>query len=403
MFRSLKELIPRPVVNYSKHLPASVAANIKYGFPGKKLKVIGVTGTDGKTTTVNMIYRILKEAGKKVSMISTINAVIAGKVHDTGFHVTSPNPYDLQRYLKMAVDHGDEFMVLEVTSHGLDQFRVWGVPFEIVVLTNITHEHLDYHKTFGHYLNTKLKIIKSAKKAVINIDDPYLMRSSKLMAQDKLITFGLSQDAQFNLQSFSLKLNLPGNFNLYNALASAAVAVTLKIDKQTIKESLARIRGLNGRMEEVPNSKGMKIVIDFAHTPNALENALKTLRKSTKGRVISVFGCASQRDDTKRPKMGAISSNLADITVLTDEDPRYEDSHKIINEIVEGGQFKKGTNLYVESNRQKAINLALQIAGVKDTVGIFGKGHEKSMNYRGRELPWSDKSAVLKALRGHGR
>src|SRR3990167_1156363 len=189
----IKKFIPRSVINYGKHLPKAILANIKYGFPGKKLKVIGVTGTDGKTTTVNMIYQILKDAGKKVSMISTINAVIGGYEYDTGFHVTSPEPAMIQKFLSQSVKNGDEFMVLEVTSHALDQFRVWGIPFEIGVITNITHEHLDYHKTFADYFRAKLKLVQNAKVAVVN----QKIKESWEDKGSKVITFGLD-NGDFN-------------------------------------------------------------------------------------------------------------------------------------------------------------------------------------------------------------
>ncbi len=390
----IKKFIPHFVINYGKHLPRAVVANVKHGFPGRKLKVIGVTGTDGKTTTVNMIYQILKDAGKKVSMISTINAVIGGQEYDTGFHVTSPDPKMIQKFLHQAVEHGDEFMVLEVTSHALSQFRVWGIPFEIGVITNITHEHLDYHKTFKNYLNAKAKLISQAKYAVLNCDDTgFKILSDK--TSGRIISFGFSKNADFNPENFSFKLQIPGDYNISNALAAAAVAQNLGIDKQTIIKSLESFNSLSGRMEEVKNNRGIKIVVDFAHTPNALENALKTLSQHTKGKLIAVFGCAAERDKEKRPLMGEISGRFADITILTDEDPRYEDRNKIIDEIAFGVGDKK---LFKEPDREKAIKLAISLARIDDVIGIFGKGHEKSMNYEGKELSWSDVQAVKKIL-----
>lgn len=384
------------MVNYGKHLPEAVAANLQYGFPGRKLRVIGVTGTDGKTTTVNMVYQILKEAGKKVSMISTINAVIAGKNYDTGFHVTSPKPPDIQKYLKMALDHGDEFMVLEVTSHALDQLRVWGVLFEIGVITNVTPEHLDYHKTFENYLKSKLKLIKNSKWAVVNHDDQQLIQAAKNLEKGKLVTFGLTKKADVNPVNFPLRLRLIGDYNLTNGLAAVVVANVLEIDQRIVRKSLENFEPLEGRMEFIPNSRGLKIVVDFAHTPNALKNALKTLRKITTGEIISVFGCASERDTGKRPVMGKIAAELSDVTVLTDEDPRFEDSLKIIDEIAAGGKFKG--RLFKESNRMRAIKLGICLAKKGDLVAIFGKGHERSMNYRGVEKTWSDKEAVFSVL-----
>ena len=387
----IKKFIPRSVINYGKHLPKAILANIKYVFPAKKLKVIGVTGTDGKTTTVNMIYQILKDAGKKVSMISTINAVIGDYEYDTGFHVTSPEPAMIQKFLSQSVKNGDEFMVLEVTSHALDQFRVWGIPFEIGVITNITHEHLDYHKTFADYFRAKLKLVQNAKVAVVN----QKIKESWEDKGSKVITFGLD-NGDFNQKKMKLNLKIPGDYNIENALAALAVTESLGINRQIVKKSLEKFSVLSGRMEEIKNNKGIKIVIDFAHTPNALENALKTLRLQTKEKLIAVFGAAGARDQGKRPLMGEISGRLADITILTDEDPRFEDRIKIIDEIAKGVSDKK---LYKEPDRGMAIELAIKIAKKGDVVGIFGKGHEKSMNYNGKELSWSDVQAVRKILK----
>lgn len=401
MLSKIRKFIPRHVINYSKHLPEAIIANMQFSFPGRKLRVIGVTGTDGKTTTVNMIYKILNDAGFRVSMISTINAVIRGKSYDTGFHVTSPKSSDIQKYLKKALDNGDEYIVLEVTSHALEQFRVWGVKFDIGVITNITHEHLDYHKTFKNYRKAKAKLIRGVKYAVLNRDDQNFSVLSK-QTYGKVISFGLDKGADYNPGNFVLKLKIPGDYNMQNALASAAVAECLGIDKSVIKQSLEGFTSLSGRMEEVGNSRGIKIIIDFAHTPNALEKVLKTLRQQTQGKLIAVFGCASERDNSKRPLMGKVAADLADITVLTDEDPRFENSEKIISEIAEGanrGQFVDAKNLFKEPNRMQAIQMAVQMAKKGDIVGIFGKGHEKSMNYQGKELPWSDQEAVKNALK----
>lgn len=401
MLRRVKKLIPQPLINLGGHLPRAVLANLSYGFPGRKVKVIGVTGTDGKTTTVNMIYKILKDAGKSVSMISTINAQTGGKSYDTGFHVTTPSPFMIQKFLNQAKVAGDQYMVLEVTSHSLDQFRVWGIRFDIGVITNITHEHLDYHGSFDNYLNAKARLIRGVRYAILNRDDPPYQKLIQ-KTSSKIISFGLTQAADFNPHTFPLKLKIPGKYNLLNAEASAAVGVSLGIAKKNIKQSLESFGGLTGRMEEIKNNLDIKIVVDFAHTPNALENALQTLKSQSRGRLISVFGCASERDIQKRPLMGKISGKFADITVLTDEDPRFEDSMKIIEEIAKGARLsgaKEGTNLFFEPNRQQAIIQALKMARRGDTIGIFGKGHERSINYNGVETPWSDQEAVAHALK----
>lgn len=376
-------------------------ANLRYGFPSRKLKVIGVTGTDGKTTTTNMIYQILKAAGKKVSMVSTINAIIGDQVYDTGFHVTSPSPMDVQKFLGQAVNMESKYMVLEATSHALDQHRFWGIHFEVGVITNITHEHLDYHKSFENYFKAKAKLIKNVKTAILNRSEKHFERLSG-QTRGKVLSFGLSKSAEFNPIKFPLKLSLPGEFNLLNALAASAVGVTLKIETKIIKQTLALFKSLAGRMQEIENNIGIKIVIDFAHTPNGLESALKALRRKTKGKLISVFGCAGLRDEQKRPLMGEISGKLSDVTIVTAEDPRglIDQINKQIAQGLERAGATFGKTYFIELDRQKAIELAInKLADRGDTVGIFGKGHETSMNLNGKkEIPWSDLEAVKIAL-----
>ena len=355
------------------------------------MKVIGVTGTDGKTTTVNMIYQILKTSGKKVSMVSTINA--------PGFHVTSPDPFTIQKFARDAEQHGDECLVLEVTSHALDQYRFWGIKFDIGVITNITHEHLDYHKTFENYLNTKFNLLNKVKYTVLNNNLLYVQKN--VSKQSKTISFGLDK-GDFNQKDVNLKLEIPGDYNIENALAALAVAFVLGIDKNMAKKTLENFKGIKGRMEEIKNNMGIKIIIDFAHTPNALEQALKTLRKQSSGRLIAVFGSAGRRDIAKRSLMGKIAAELADITVITAEDPRGELEN--ISEQIAVGALKAGAtkdrNLFLIGDRKKAIDLVInQLARKGDIVGIFGKGHELSMNLDGKkEIPWSDFEEVKKAL-----
>jgi UDP-N-acetylmuramoyl-L-alanyl-D-glutamate--2,6-diaminopimelate ligase len=401
MKKNLRALIPNEVVNLFKHLPSAVLANIIHGFPSRGMKFIGVTGTDGKTTTTNMIYRILKDAGLKVAMVSTINAEINGERIDTGFHVTNPDYFLLQKLINRAKNAGTEIFVLEVTSHGLDQFRTWGINFEVGVITNITSEHLDYHKTWQNYFRSKSKLIKNANWAVLNREEDHfdLLKS---LARGSVLTFGKTDKSDFNPEITKFKLKLPGEFNVLNALAAIAATSIFQVDTSSAVKTLENFSNLEGRMQEVENKLGIKIVIDFAHTANALENALKTLRNEGHGKLISVFGCAGLRDVKKRPLMGEISAILADITVITAEDPRGEidEINKQILEGVKKGGGKIGENVYIENDRQKAIELAItKLARKGDTVGIFGKGHEKSNNIDGRvELPWSDQDAVRKVL-----
>jgi UDP-N-acetylmuramoyl-L-alanyl-D-glutamate--2,6-diaminopimelate ligase len=398
---TIRRLSPQWLVNILEHYPLAVLANIIYLAPSRKIKVIGVTGTDGKTTTVNMIYQILKAAGKKVSMISTINAFIGDTAYETGFHITSPHPFTVQQLIKKAVQSGSEYIILEVTSNGLDQFRFWGIKFDIGVITNITHDHLDYHKTWENYFQAKAKLLKGVRVAVLNNDEAHFERLKKL-SSGKIVAFGLTKQANFNPQKFPVKLKILGDFNVQNALAASAVAVNLGIDSKVIKTALSNFSTLTGRMEEIPNNLGFRVFIDFAHTPNSLDKALRNLKKLTKGKLIAVFGAASERDRLKRPLMGEVSAKTADITILTSEDPRNEDPHKIIKEISQGA-IKAGAmedvSLFKEPDREKAIKLALKMAQNGDAIAILGKGHEKSMNIKGVETPWNDKEAVEKTLK----
>jgi len=382
------------MINDFYHLPMAILANIVYSSPAGKLKVIGVTGTDGKTTTVNMIYRILKAAGKKVSMISTINA--------PGFHTTSPGPFTIQKFAKESVRNSDEYLVLEVTSHALDQFRFWGIKFDVGVVTNITHEHLDYHQTFENYQKTKLKLLKNARKAVVNkkireYEDFRVFR-------EKAITFGLEK-GDFNQKELKLKLKVPGDYNIENALAALAVAYVLDIDKNVAQTALENFDGINGRMEEVKNKNGIRIFIDFAHTPNGLEQALKSLRsqlsRTASGRLLAIIGAEGDRDTGKRAMMGEIAQKLANLVIVTAVDPRGQ--LEVINKDIAGGAVKagakEGINFFVINDRTEAIELAVnRLAKKGDIVGIFGKGHETTMNLDGKEVPWSDKETVIEAL-----
>lgn len=386
-----------------------------YGFPGKKLIVVGVTGTDGKTTTTHLIYHILTASGKKAALVSSVYAEIAGKTHETGFHVTNPDPWLLQRLLKEAVRHGDEYMVLEVTSHGLDQHRIFGIPFAIGVITNVTHEHLDYHKTYLAYLKTKEKLLLYAKKAIVNKDDKsYRYFSGQVHAKE--ITYAIKQAADVTPKSFPFTTVLPGTYNQYNCLAAITTVRALGIPETDIRRALRTFPGVKGRFEYIRTGKDFNLIIDFAHTPNAIDQVLSTLRPLVKGKIIHVFGAAGLRDFTKRSAMGETSAKYADIIVLTEEDFRTEDINQIIAQIAQGvsksGGKEFGVDQYLQGlktkwpvffripNRAQAINLAIQkLARRGDTVILTGKAHEKSLCRGTVEYPWSEHTAVKNALK----
>ncbi len=387
------------------HLCNAILANLWYarlqrlmrsicgqGFPTKKLIVIGVTGTDGKTTTTSLIYHILKTAGKDVSMISTVGAIINDKKYDVGFHVTTPSPWQIQKFLNKAKG----YLVLEVTSHSLDQYRVWGIDFAVGVLTNVTNEHLDYHKTYENYVKTKVKLLERSKMAIVNKDD-----KSYDFIKLKVKTYGMGKNADLNPQKFSFKTNIFGEYNKYNSLAAVAVCKTLGISDSFIRKGIATFKLPVGRAEIVYD-KDFTVMIDFAHTPNAFAQLLPEIKKQTKGRLIHVFGAAGLRDSSKRSLMGKESSLFADIIILTAEDPRSESIEKITKEIESGIMnyelWKKKGKLFEVSDRQKAISQAIDMAKKGDFVLLTGKSHERSMNYGKGEESWNEHEAVNKAL-----
>jgi UDP-N-acetylmuramoyl-L-alanyl-D-glutamate--2,6-diaminopimelate ligase len=386
------------------HLFIAVIANILFLFPSRKMQMIAVTGTDGKTTTVNLIYHILKTSGAKASMVSSIAAVIDGKTYDTGFHVTTPAPFSLQRFLRKARNKKSEYFVLEVTSHAIDQNRIVGIPIKVGVLTNVTSEHLDYHKTCDNYLGTKVKLLKKAKIAIVNSDDSsytLLSDAKKNKSQENWITYGLSESSDYNPRTFDIKTaRLVGDFNKYNVLAAVSVAKRLGIKDEVIKKALGSFHMPIGRVDYV-YQEDFSIMIDFAHTPNAFEKILSTVRPITKGKIIHVFGSAGQRDAIKRPFLGEISSQYCDILVLTAEDPRSENVNKIIAEIEVGIKQEQAEVIRIP-DRKEAIEAAIQMAKEDDLVLITGKAQEGSMTTDQEELPWDEFAVVEEALKNRG-
>jgi len=382
------------------HLFVAIFANVIFGFPGEKLKIIGVTGTDGKTTTVYLIYHLLKNAGYKTSMVSSIGAIINDEEYETGFHVTTPSSFSLQRFLRQAKKQGSEYFVLEVTSHALDQNRIWGIPFKVGIITNVTPEHLDYHKSYEDYLKTKEKLVVKAETAIVNKDDvsyAYLRDLRRKKGKKNWIAYSLSENLGFDL---GLSNSFSSQFNKYNALAAISLCKFLKVDKKDIKKGLEAFNLPPGRLDFI-YSKDFKIVIDFAHTPNAFLQLLSFLRPLVSGRIIHVFGSAGERDKVKRPEMGRISSDFSNIMILTAEDPRREKVKNITNEILKGVK-NPVTQILKIIDRQKAIDKAIEIATPGDLILLTGKAHEKSINLGHGEEPWDEYEAVKKALKKRG-
>lgn len=394
----------RRIKNFA-HLLEAIVANAIFGFPSSKLKVLAITGTDGKTTTSTLLYHILKTAGKNVALISTVAAYVGDTEIDTGFHVTNPSSFALQRLLRKIASKNIEFVVLEITSHGIDQNRNWGIHPLIGAITNVTHEHLDYHKTYENYLETKAKLLLASKTAVLNKDaqDSYekllrIVKKAGIPFEPVSVKAMPSKITRAARRRFGQEA-----YNLENVSVAAGIVKQLLVNEQDIAEAVKTFPGVKGRMEEIANERGIKIIVDFAHTPNALSQALTTLRKEMgegKGRLISVFGCAGLRDHTKRPIMGKIAADIADLAIFTAEDPRTEDVWTIINQMKSG--VESGHDKIVSiADRYEAISFALnKFAKPGDVIAITGKGHEKSMNFAGTEYPWSDQEAVKKVLLG---
>jgi UDP-N-acetylmuramoyl-L-alanyl-D-glutamate--2,6-diaminopimelate ligase len=412
---TLKSLIPQPFKNIY-HLVQAVLANVWYGFPSRKLTIIGVTGTDGKTTTVQLIARIFEEAGRKVALASTINFKIGDKEWLNTSKHTTLGSFATQKFLRQAVQEKCDVVIIETASHALDQYRVWGIRYAVAVITNVTREHLDYHKTMARYRRAKKRLFDKAKVAVVNLD----MESPEEFLKGKYdakITYSTQEtSAQVLAHSVHLRLDgstfvidnqtfafaLPGMFNIENALAAISVGVSQGISLEVMARALSMVTGVPGRMEKVPNNHGIEILIDYAVTPNALEklySLVSEMKSSKTSKIIAVFGACGERDRGKRPMMGAIVSSYADIIILTNEDPYYEKPERIVNEIAKGITGKKrGKTCFRIMNRRKAVEKALKLAQKGDIVVITGKGAEETMAIGKQRIAWNDRRAVEELL-----
>lgn len=411
MIRKLKNLL--------WHLPISIFWNIYFGFPSRKLTLIGVTGTDGKTTTCTLIQKLLENSGIKCGIISTISS--------PGLHTTSPEPKILQKIFSDYQKHGYTHVVCEVTSHALDQNRFYGCHFDISLITNITHEHLDYHKTIENYIAAKAKIFSQSSLAILNHDDNHFNDLRKLV-EIPIVTYGVKNTSDFTAKNINItpgslsftvngqKLTTDSNYEyqIYNILACYSVFSKLNLDPKIFQNTILHFPETKGRREIVENNLRIKTIIDFAHTPNALLVTLSSLRKTTPGRLIVIFGATGGRDKTKRPIMGKNVSDIADIAIITADDTRNEKVENINSQIISGINPKKSIEIdplnpviskhntfhYANiPNRQDAFNLAIKIAKAGDTVIACGKGHETTILHGNTEYPWSEAEAFRTAFR----
>lgn len=390
------------------HWLQAVNAARRYHFPAKHLRVIAVTGTNGKTTTSFMIWKMLNHAGHKTGLLTTVswggvngdeNQVVnigldPGPLHKQFEHMTTERVEILNERIRAIADSGAEFLVLETTSHALTQFRTFGIPIEIAVFTNITHEHLDYHKTFANYRAAKMKLFQQSKFGIINADDPNASYFENIYSSSDIFTYGvdhgqyratdiklLATGVEYSCGDIKIVTQIPGQFNVYNSLAALAVGKKIGLTNPEITDGIAALTSVEGRMNRVNQGQNFEVIVDYAHTPDALEKVFESV-KDHQGRIISLHGGAGRRDESTRALRGEILGKYSDIVIITEDDSRDEDPAKIAHQFVEGVQKTGKTlnkNLFIELDRRKAINQALHLAKKGDLILVLGKGHEKTI------------------------
>ena len=418
--KTARKVLPKSALvglekSYRKSRAKIISA--RYGNPARDLSVIAVTGTNGKTTTVNFLNEILKEAGYRTAMFSTANIEIAGEqtVNDT--NSTTATVARLQKFFRDAKKADVEFALIEATSHALDQYKFEGVPIEMAIMTNLTQDHLDYHKTMENYAAAKAKLFEmNPNLVVLNVDDEWFDYFNNFATESQKITYGEGESADVKIENFKLykkgseanlridnnveleiATNLPGEFNIYNMTAAAAGAYLLGISLKDIQEGIANLEGVSGRFEYATPGLPFDTIVDYAHTPDALEKLLKSAKEISKNRTILVFGACGDRDREKRPIMGKIAQDLADRIIITDEENYTEDATQIREEIISGISKKNDklpANIQEIPDRKEAIRKALQIAGKGDIVLITGLGHEVYRVIDGEKTPWNDTQIV---------
>ena len=413
MKKLAKKVVPaqlfKSVVPYW-HFSKSVIAQTKAGFPAKDIQVIGVTGTDGKTSTSTLITQMLRNSGKKVAMMTTISVDYGDGAgpQDNPTRLTTIGASELVKALKRMKADGVEYLVLEVTSHALHQRRVWGVPFSVAVFTNLGHEHLDYHGTFENYRDAKRMLFQAANRnkkglrvGVLNADDgvaeyfagdianpiKYGIKKGDLTAQNiKLTPAGSSYTARIGDDSYQITCNLPGSFNIYNSLAAVGVGRALGLNSDQIEKGIASLQEVEGRMTRVDEGQDYSVIVDYAHTPESFDKLFAEVKPLAKNRLIAVFGSAGRRDEAKRAKQGAIAGKWCDIVIVTEEDDRDIDGVEIMRQIVSGAeQSGKVLNkdVLMVHNREEAVQMAINAAKPGDLIMLLGKGHEKSILHNG--------------------
>ncbi len=422
----IKSLIPRGLfkrVEPYGHLVEAFVYNVAKGFPGRGLKVIGITGTNGKTTTAFMIHKMLSEAGYNTGLMTTVAWGVGDDIKPQIQHYTNVPVPQLMKRLKVMKAAKVDYLVMEITSQALAQNRAWGVPFSAGVLTNITHEHLDYHGTFERYRAAKLKLFKLANKnkrglraGIANADDPscelflaavknplsYGIDKGQLKAEHvKLSPSGSQFQAVIDADTYQINCHLPGSFNVSNSLAAIGVGRTLGLAKQQIEQGIAALAGVEGRMTRINEGQNFDVIVDFAHTPDSFEKLFKDLKPVVKGKLIVMFGSAGRRDEAKRAVQGELAGQYCDEVIVTEEDDRDADGQKILDEIAAGTETAgkvRDKDLFLIHNRNQAISFAVQRAKPGDTLLLLGKGHEKTIERNSGSKPWDEMAVVKSAL-----
>ncbi len=422
----VKSVIPKSIFKKIEpvgHLVEAIAANARYGFPARKLHVIGVTGTNGKTTTSFFIYRMLHEAGIPVALMSTVANGMGAEIETQQEHATTARSFILQKRLREYAKQGAKWVVLETSSHALAQYRVWGVPYEIAVMTNVTGDHLDYHGTIENYRDAKRRLFKIANRnkngfGVVNYDDDsaalfvadikksvtYGIHGGDIVAsQAEMTSSGTRYHAKVGGDSYDINLSIPGEFNISNSMAALAVGRHLGLSAEQIQNGLAALKTVDGRMNSINEGQSFGVIVDFASTPDGFEQFFSSVRPLVKGKLIAVFGSAGRRDEAKRALQGAITAKYADISVLTEEDDRDVDGNEILEQIAEGSR-KEGavdnTTLFKVLDRTDAIRKAFSLAtSPDDTVVLLGKGHERTIERADGEHDWNESETARKLLR----
>jgi UDP-N-acetylmuramoyl-L-alanyl-D-glutamate--2,6-diaminopimelate ligase len=407
------------------HRYQTFRAATKFDYPASGLKVIGVTGTNGKTTTCFMIHRMLTEAGHKVGLMTTVGYGVGRDIKPQIEHMTTVSAKTLNQRIRQIADAGAEFLVLELTSHALAQYRAFGVPIDVAVMTNVTHEHLDYHRTFKRYREAKLKLFKNAsavktgkKVGIINADDPsaaifrraienpvtYGIDKGEAQArQVKLNHDGVDYFLKYDGRRLHIKTQIPGVFNVYNSLAAALVGVIYGLTNQQIEQGIGALDFVDGRMNRIDEGQNFEVMMDYAHTPDSFQKLLPEMKKTAEGRLIALFGSAGgRRDPSKRRPMGEIAGRCADMVVLTEEDDRDTPGMEILDSIAKGAEKsgkKLDKNLFKILDRTEAIKFALTSAQPGDLVLLLGKGNEKSIERADGEHPWNEAEVARKILK----